>query len=132
MNIYTESEYDIIHETDIDFVLRPVTKEIHLVQYDNTLPLIKVNLFNNGKRYSLPQNAEANIRFGYFKDVEVSKPVLGCNEDRNAIYFDMDNTMTNYNGKFIGVLELIFGNKRGCSSPMLIIIDKNPIKSQNL
>ena len=34
MNIYEEKQTDIIHETSVDFVLRPCTKEIHIVQYD--------------------------------------------------------------------------------------------------
>ena len=132
METYVVNEYDIIHEVNIDFVLRPVPKEIHIVQYDKTLPIVKVNLFNNGERYSLPNDAQVNIRFGWFNKMEVYKPVLGWNSDHNAIYFDVDENMTEVKGKFGAVLELILSNNHGCSSPILITIDKNPVKKQNL
>lgn len=128
MNTYTESEYDIIHETSVDFVLRPVTNEIHLVQKDNGLPIIKVNLFSNGKRYKMPNNIDVKVRFGMHDKVEVYQDILGSNQDLNAIYFEINNTMTNYNGKFIAVIELIFSqNKKGSSSPIKIVIDKDPM-----
>ena len=128
MDIYTENVYDFIHETEVDFVLRPVSKEIHLVQNDNNLPIIKVNLFSNGRRYTMPPDINAKIRFGMHNKVEAYKDILGCNTARNAIYFSFDDQMTGFDGKFIAVVELIFTNlKKGCSSPIRIIIDKDPM-----
>ena len=38
MDIYVENKNDLIHETSVDFVLRSVSREVHVVQYDNLLP----------------------------------------------------------------------------------------------
>lgn len=61
MNIYPETDNDkvIMHKTSVDFILRPCSKEIHIVQYDKTLPVIKVLLFKNNERYVLPDGATA-------------------------------------------------------------------------
>lgn len=128
MTVYTEGQYDIIHETKIDFVLRPVTREIHLVQNDKSLPIIKVNLYANDKKYAIPDNITVKVRFGMHNKVEVYKDILGTNQAHDAIYFTVDDVMTSYDGKFIAVLELIFdANRRGSSSPILIVIDKDPM-----
>ena len=128
MNVYTENEYDIIHETSVDFVSRPVTREVHIVQNDKGLPIIKVDLFSNGRRYTMPSDINAKIRFGMHNKVEAYKDILGCNAARNAIYFSFDDQMTGFDGKFIAVIELIFTSlKKGCSSPIRIIIDKDPM-----
>ena len=132
MNIYTETEYDIIHEINVDFILRPVPREIHIVQYDKTLPIVKVNLFNNGQKYLLPNDATVNVRFGWPGKIEVNKPILGWNEDRNIVYFAVDENMTNIKGKFGADLEIVLSNNHGCSSPILITIDGNPVKKQQL
>ena len=128
INVYSEGQYDIIHETKIDFVTRPVTREIHLVQNDKALPIIKVNLYANNKKYSIPDNITVKVRFGMHNKVEVYKDILGVNQEHNAVYFTVDDVMTSYDGKFIGVIELIFSqDKRGSSSPILFNIDKDPM-----
>ena len=128
MNVYPENEYDIIHETSVDFVSRPVAREVHIVQNDKGLPIIKVNLFSNGRRYTIPQDITVKIRFGMHNKVEVYQDILGSNQERNAIYFSIAEAMTVYDGRFIAVVELIFSaNKKGSSSPIGIIIDKDPM-----
>ena len=132
MNIYAPNQGDIIHETSVDFVLRSISREIHVVQYD-TLTIIKVNLFNNGERYVLPESAKVNVRFCQLENTEIYKSVLGCNSERNAVYFDIDEEMSSLKGTFEPVLEIFYSpNKRGCSSPILIDIERNPIKKTNL
>ena len=64
MNTYVENINDIIHETSVDFVTRPCSREIHIVQYDKGLPVIKVNLFREGKPYQLPNSALVHVRLG--------------------------------------------------------------------
>lgn len=131
MNVYNIHDEDIIHETSIDFVLRPVFTDVHLVQYDEGLPIVKVNLYRNGRKYILPNNVEANVRF--LKSSSSSGvSVLGCNTEKDAIYFDVKPDMTSSSGKFTFVLELVYNSnnttKRACSSPILVTIDRNPIQ----
>lgn len=128
MNIYTENQNDIIHETSVDFVLRPCTKEIHIVQYDKSLPVIKVELFRNGERYALPENAIVNVRVGKLDHTFVYEPVLGTNEERNIVYFEVSEQMATIPGRIWPVLEVIETNKVACSSPLCFIIERNPIQ----
>ena len=118
MNIYVVDNSDVIHETSADFVLRSVAKEIHVVQYDNLLPIVKVNLFSNGKRYVLPDDASVNLRFGKADHTFVYKGVLGCNESRDAVYFNVDQQMTAIDGKANPVLELFHSTGHLSSSPI--------------
>lgn len=56
MNIYIEKEYDIIHNTKVDFIVRPAIKSeniVHVVQYDKSLPIVKVRLYRNNEEYEL-------------------------------------------------------------------------------
>lgn len=129
MNIYTENKNDIIHETSVDFVLRPCTKEIHIVQYDKSLPIIKVELFRNGERYVLSENAIVNVRVGKLDRTFVYKPILGINKERNIIYFEIDEQMALIPGKIWPVIEVIETNRVACSSPLCFIIEKNPIQN---
>lgn len=110
MNIYTENSDAVLHETSVDFVLRPCPKEIHVVQYDQSLPVVKVKLFSNGKPYVLPANALVNIRVGKNDRTFVFQPVLGCSEDRTIVYFDVTYQMTSIPGKIGPVLEVLLSN----------------------
>ena len=51
METFTPSETDIVHRTRVDLILRPVQNTIHIVQYDDGLPLIEVELYRNGSVY---------------------------------------------------------------------------------
>lgn len=134
MDIYTENKSDLIHETSVDFVLRSVSKEVHVVQYDNLLPIIKVNLFNDGERYSLPEGAKINMRLGKVDHTFVYKAITKCNLERNAVYFDVDYQMTVIDSKIIIVLELQIEQTEGIasSSPIIFIIDRNPIQNEDI
>lgn len=128
MNTYIPNQNDIIHETSVDFVLRPCTKEIHIVQYDKSLPVIKVELFRNGERYVLPENAAVNVRVGKLDHTFVYSSILGTNEERNVVYFEISYQMTTIPGRIWPVLEVIENAKVACSSPLCFIIECNPIQ----
>ena len=136
MNIYIEGAHDIIHETSVDFVLRPCSKEVNIVQYDLTLPIVKVNLYKNGERYALPNDVEANVRFGKLDHTFVYKAVLGCNAERNAVYFQVDEQMTLIAGRVSPTIELKweYNNTTGFanSSPIPVVITRNPIQESDV
>ena len=48
---YIPSSDKKVHRTSVDFILRNCTKEVHIVQYDKTQPIVEVELFNNEKSY---------------------------------------------------------------------------------
>lgn len=136
MNIYIEGAHDIIHETSVDFVLRPCSKEVNIVQYDLTLPIVKVNLYKNGERYQLENDVEANVRFGKLDHTFVYKAVLGCNAERNAVYFQVDEQMTLIAGRVSPTIELKweYNNTTGFanSSPIPVVITRNPIQESDV
>ena len=128
MDIYVENKNDLIHETSVDFVLRSVSREVHVVQYDNLLPIIKVNLFNDDERFEIPNVARINVRLSKIDHTYVYKEITKCNPERNAIYFDVDFQMTVIDSKITFVIELVLGSTVACSSPVSLIIDRNPIQ----
>lgn len=129
---YTPSSDKKIHKTSTDFILRNCPREVHIVQYDKTQPIVEVELFNNGKRYSLPENAVMNLRFSKPDRTFVYKAVLGCNKDRNIVYFDIDQQMSFLYGKVNPILELVLDDTIAGSSPIPIEIDRNPIQNGDL
>ena len=129
MKIYTPDSNKIVHTTSVDFKKRGVNKPIHVVQYDNSLPVIAVKLYLDGEVYALSSEAEANVRLKKRDGTVVYNPVLGCNSDRNIVYFEVTYQMTSVNGRTAPVLEICYGNDQvASSSPIEMEIDRNPIQ----
>lgn len=128
MDIYTIKDTDIIHNTGVDFTTRSCTDEVHIVQYDNTQPIVAVRLFKDGEIYSLPKGYEANLRFGKKDKTFIYKPVIGSNYDRTIVYFSVDEQMSLLPGDVYPIIELTYGGAVVGSSPIIFIIDKNPIQ----
>lgn len=128
MNTYVENINDIIHETSVDFVLRPCAREIHIVQYDKSLPIIKVNLLREGQPYQLPSNAAVHVRLGKLDHTFVYANILGMNEDRTIAYFEVTEQMAMIAGRISPVIEVVYQGKVACSSPIPFVIDKNPVQ----
>ena len=131
MTVHTETTSEIIHETEVDFVLRPVSTPIHLVQYDNSLPLIKVNLLNKGRKFVIPEGVSVYLKFLNSKGVPASVEfeITECNQDQDAVYFKVTSAMTNLFQKTFGVISFKNTNdEEAHSSPLNFIIDRNPIR----
>lgn len=128
MNTYVENINDIIHETSVDFVTRPCSREIHIVQYDKGLPVIKVNLFREGQPYQLPNNASVHVRLGKLDNTFVYTNILGMNEDRTIAYFEVTEQMAMISGRVSPVIEVVYQGKVACSSPIPFVISKNPVQ----
>lgn len=119
----------IIHKAKVDFSQRCMQqKTIHIVQYDKSLPVIAVELFLNGSTYMLPANADVKIRWSKRDKTFVYKNVLGCDENRQIVYFDVDEQMTFFNGPCNPILEVIISGNKAGSSSMPFEIDRNPIQ----
>ena len=132
INTYVENQKDIIHHTLVDFSLRPVPNEINIVQYDKSLPIVKVDLYQNGKRYQLEENDTIFVRFGKNDHTFVYDAILGASEDRKSVYFEISEQMATVAGKVSPVLELTRSEKIAQSSPIPITINKNPIQDGDI
>lgn len=121
-----------IHETSVDFILRECAKEVHIVQYDKTQPIVMVRLYEAGIKYVLPDSAIVNLRFSKPDSTFVYKQILGCDKTRTIVYFDVDEQMTLLYGKVNPILELIIGTTVSGTSPIPFEIDRNPIQNGDI
>ena len=128
MNIYTVKSTDIVHNTSVDLITRWYTREVHIVQYDNSQPIVAVELFKNSERFVLPDGYEANLRFGKQDRTFIYKPVLGCNQGRDTVYFAVDEQMSMFYGKVNPIIEFTYNGAVVGSSSIPFVIDKNPIQ----
>ena len=128
MGVTTYTPTGISHTTSVDFSKRSISQPVHIVQYDRSLPILAVSLYNNGQLYRLPESTRVSIRFGKPDKTFVYNPALGCNQSRTIVYFEITQQMTLFHGEFYPVIELMDGEKNANSSTIYIIIDKNPIQ----
>jgi len=143
---YTPGSFVIIHNAIVDFSRRVIQKPIMLVQYDALIPVIEVSLYKNGKKYSLPEPDESSpgsiddinmkVRWCKKDKTYVYKDILGCNEDRNIIYFNISSDMSCDYGMFEPILEIIIKFEeleyKVGSSTIPIIFDRNPVQIQDI
>ena len=118
----------ISHPTSVDFSKRSINQPVHLVQYDKSLPILAVSLYNNGQLYPLPDDAIASIRLGKPDKTFVYNRALGCNSNRTIVYFEVTQQMTLIEGEYYPLVEIIREDKIANSSSIYIIIDRNPIQ----
>lgn len=129
VKLYTPDSNVIVHETKVDFRRRVVQRQINLVQYDKSMPVIAVKLCSNGNEYVLPENASAYIRFGKRDHTYVYNECLGCDQTRTIVYFAITDQMTVFYGEHTPIVELRIGDTVAGSGSIPIWIDRNPIQN---
>lgn len=135
---YTIPAEKIVHNTSVDFSSRfSIINPIHIVQYDNSLPIISVELKNDNKTYVLPTNIEVWIRWKKQDNTFVRKQALGCNSERNTVYFEITQQMVMQYGSFKPVVELIIpsdGSDPSVASSgyFSVLVDRNPIQNGDI
>jgi hypothetical protein len=129
VKLYTPNANVIVHETKVDFRRRVVQRQVNLVQYDKSMPVIAVQLCSNGNEYVLPENASAYIRFGKRDHTYVYNECLGCDKTRTIVYFAITDQMTIFYGEHTPIVELRIGDTVAGSGSIPIWIDRNPIQN---
>ena len=129
VKLYTPDANVIVHETKVDFRRRVVQRQVNLVQYDKSMPVIAVQLCSNGNEYVLPENASAYIRFGKRDHTYVYNECLGCDQTRTIVYFAITDQMTVFYGEHTPIVELRIGDTVAGSGSIPIWIDRNPIQN---
>ena len=125
---YIPSPSNIVHDAKVDFRQRIIQPVIHIVQYDKSLPIVAVKLYNNGIAYALPVDADVSVRWGKRDHTFVYNAVLGCNVDRNIVYFEITEQMTVFYGEHNPIIELRVGDTLASSGYISFYIDRNPIQ----
>lgn len=102
------------------------------MQFDKTIPILAVALYKGGTAYKLPEDAEANVRMGKRNNLYVYNPVLGCNEGRTLVYVAVTPQMTTQDGVFYPILEVLAGGGVAGTSPLQLVIQRNPVQEGDL
>ena len=89
-------------------------------------------LYKGGTAYKLPEDAEANVRMGKRNNLYVYNPVLGCNEGRTLVYVAVTPQMTTQDGVFYPILEVLAGGGVAGTSPLQLVIQRNPVQEGDL
>ena len=124
---YTPASDKFVHNVSVDFKRRAVNEQIHVVQYDNSLPIIAVSLFSDYMPYSIPATAEGNIRIKKKDGTYVYNPALGCNSDGTVLYFEVTHQITTFPGVLEPIIEIRIGTMVAASGTIKVEVDKNQI-----
>lgn len=132
----------IIHDTEVDIGnKRPVVTPIHIVQYDNTLPVIAVKIYKDGNPHKLPSEYSARIRWKTANGIRYEavmgrsdlKPGSETEEELfTTLYFTVDVDMTRCFGELYPIIEVSTNNMLSGSSSIPFVIHRNPIQESEI
>ena len=132
VTIYSPPSAAQVKNCAADFDLRRAPVPINLVQFDKTIPILAVALYKGGTAYKLPDDAEANVRMGKRNNLYIYNPVLGCNEGRTMVYVAVTPQMTTQDGVFYPILEVLADGGVAGTSPLQLVIQRNPVQEGDL
>ena len=125
---YSPPETALIKATRADFDRRDVVQPVHLVQYDDTLPVLAVTLYKGGQPWTLPTGADVNLRMDKKDGHYVYNPALGVSSDRATVYLAVTAQMTTGYGTFAPVVEVLAGGGVAGMAALRLEIDRNPVQ----
>lgn len=125
---YSPPAEALIKATRADFDRRDVVQPVHLVQYDDTLPVLAVALYKGGQPWTLPTGADVNLRMDKKDGHYVYNPALGVSSDRSTVYMAVTAQMTTSYGTFAPVVEVLAGGGVACMAALRLDIDRNPVQ----
>lgn len=128
LSVYTPT--GIVHETSVDFTKRVLTEPVHLVQYDASLPVLEVSVYDAGQYLTLTASDTVSIRMDKKDGTFIYNPALGMSADGHIVYVQITLQMTANYGRFEPVIELLRDGGYGASSPIPMFIDKNPVSDE--
>lgn len=132
MGVYTPDSNRVVHYTYADMTARQIVRPVHLVQYDQGLPIIAVKLYNDGLEYTIPTGATVNIRCGKVDGNFVYNPALGWDSAMHTVYFEVTKQMTALAGEINPIVEIELNNKIVSSGAIAVQIDFNPVQEQSI
>lgn len=116
----------IKHTTTVDIGdLRTLSKPIHLMQYDKSLPEIEVHITKDGQEYTIPSGYSATIRWG--------KPDKhGCTAtgtvSGSTVTFQVTEQMACVAGRSKVTVEIVESDSSQAGTAKFeVIVDSNPI-----
>lgn len=125
---YSPPAEALIKATRADFDRRDVVQPVHLVQYDDTLPVLAVALYKGGQPWTLPTGADVSLRMDKKDGHYVYNPALGVSSDRSTVYMAVTAQMTIGYGTFSPMVEVLAGGGVAGMAALRLDIDKNPVQ----
>lgn len=125
---YSPPAEALIKATRADFDRRDVVQPVHLVQYDDTLPVLAVALYKGGQPWALPAGADVNLRMDKKDGHYIYNPALGVSSDRSTVYMAVTAQMTTGYGTFTPMVEVLAGGGVAGMAALQLDIDKNPVQ----
>lgn len=124
----------IIHTTKVDFNYRNnIPEQIHLVQYDSHIPVIKIDLYNCGEPYAVNTFECVNVRWFKPDATFVYNPALGVSSDRKSAYIEVTQQMTAAYGTAKAIIEVLRGSDSLVGTATFeVIIDRNPVSEEGI
>lgn len=132
VNVYTPDPTKIIHNTSVDFVSRYISAPVHLVQFDNSMPIIEVKLYSNGTPYVIPAGMNVNIRTRKPDGNVIYNPVLGCDSTRTIVYVEATQQMCAAKGDMYPIIEIADLVNIAASGYFYVQIDTNPVNAGDI
>lgn len=134
---HTLEDWRVIHKTIADFGKNITPKPIFLTQYDTSIPIVAVDLYNNDEVYAVPVTTAIRVRLKKKDGYIVYNPVIGFNEARTTVYFEFTYQMGIFDGELYAILEMSTSSPssqdestpKAGSSYLLLVIRKNPIQN---
>ena len=124
----------IQHPAKVYLLSRRLPDIVHLVQYDQTLPVLAVELYEGDAPYTVPEGAAVNIRMA--KPVPSTKkvynPAYGISEDRHTVYIQVTPQMTVVAGCTDPVIEVVVDGGIACTGTLRLEIDPNPVQASDI
>lgn len=124
---YTPPADSVIIDIDVDFVTRPITPPIHLVQFDKVLPVLAIHMYSNRSAYSMPQQSTAAIRVNNGNGTYYYAFAEGRSADFTTVYFQIQAALCLDPGFKPGVIEISNSDGLVNSSSIQIEVEQNPV-----
>lgn len=120
-------ENSIVHSTSVSLTSRSPSDPVHLVQYDDTLPMVAVALTSNSQPYTVPSGAAVNVRLAKPDGHYVYDPAYGVSDDGQTVYIAITVQMTAVAGKVSPIIEVAVNGTVAGTGFFVLDIDPNPI-----
>ena len=125
---YTPPAECVLHSTQAYLGdQRPPGTPVRLTQYDQTLPLLAVQLLDGSQFYTVPDSGAVNIRLKKPDGTYVYNPALGVDSARSTAYIQVTPQMTVCAGHVAPVLEVVVSGGVACTGTLALEIEPNPV-----
>lgn len=124
---YTPPGTSVVHNAQVSLTDRSPASVVHLVQYDNTLPIVAVALTANSQAYTVPSGAAVNVRLAKPDGTYVYNPALGVSADAQTAYIGTTVQMTTVWGRLNAIVEVVLNGAVAGTGIFILDITANPV-----